>query len=84
MAARERGVIVSWSDREGRGLIRRSEGPDVEFSFSAIHHEPGLYYGLTVGTPVTFLLMNTDAGIQVQDVAVDWQRRSEPPSESCG
>jgi cold shock CspA family protein len=70
MDTREQGRIISWSDREGRGVIRRAKGPDIEFSFSAIRQEPGSYLGLTVGTTVTFLLVNTDTGTQVQDVAV--------------
>ncbi|WP_165975790.1 cold shock domain-containing protein [Actinomadura rubrisoli] len=65
-------MIISWSDREGRGVIQRAEGPDVEFSFTAVHQASGSYLGLTVGLRVTFVLVNTDSGVQAQDVVVGW------------
>jgi cold shock CspA family protein len=68
MAAREPGVIGSWNDREGRGIIRRHQGPDVVFSFSAIRHAAGGYLGLHEGLAVTFTLVETQEGYRAKDV----------------
>ncbi|MFD0851419.1 hypothetical protein ACFQ07_04275 [Actinomadura adrarensis] len=69
MAAREHGVIVSWSDRKGRGQIRRTDGTLITFTSAALRQAPGSYLGMTVGLRVTFVLVDTGAGLRAEDVA---------------
>lgn len=68
MTGREEGLIVSWSGSGGRGMIRRADGSQVVFSFSDIRQGRGSYLGLTEGRRVTFLLVNTEAGLRAREV----------------
>lgn len=69
MADREEGRIVSWSDSAGLGVIRRTDGSEVVFSFADVRQHPGAYVGLSNGLRVSFVVVSTEAGLRARDVA---------------
>ena len=69
MAERESGVVKWFDVKKGYGFIKREEGSDVFVHYSSIQGDD--FRKLEEGQQVSFIVSETDKGLQAQDVAVD-------------
>ena len=69
MSERENGVVKWFDVKKGFGFIKREEGNDVFVHYSSIQGND--FRKLEEGQKVTFVISETDKGLQAQDVAVD-------------
>jgi CspA family cold shock protein len=69
MAERESGVVKWFDVKKGYGFIKREEGSDVFVHYSSIQGDD--FRKLEEGQQVSFVVNETDKGLQAQDVALD-------------
>jgi CspA family cold shock protein len=69
MAARENGVVKWFDVKKGYGFIKREEGSDVFVHYSSIQGDD--FRKLEEGQQVSFVVNETDKGLQAQDVALE-------------
>jgi CspA family cold shock protein len=69
MSERENGVVKWFDVKKGFGFIKRDEGNDVFVHYSSIQGDD--FRKLEEGQKVSFVISETDKGLQAQDVAVD-------------
>jgi len=69
MAERESGVVKWFDVKKGYGFIKREEGSDVFVHYSSIQGDD--FRKLEEGQQVSFIVNETDKGLQAQDVALD-------------
>ena len=69
MAERENGVVKWFDVKKGYGFIKREEGSDVFVHYSSIQGDD--FRKLEEGQQVTFVVSETDKGLQAQDVSVN-------------
>jgi CspA family cold shock protein len=69
MAARENGVVKWFDVKKGYGFIKREEGSDVFVHYSSIQGDD--FRKLEEGQLVSFIVSETDKGLQAQDVALE-------------
>ena len=69
MSERETGVVKWFDVKKGFGFIKRDEGNDVFVHYSSIQGSD--FRKLEEGQKVTFVVSETDKGLQAQDVALD-------------
>jgi CspA family cold shock protein len=69
MAERESGVVKWFDVKKGYGFIKREEGSDVFVHYSSIQGDD--FRKLEEGQQVSFIVSETDKGLQAQDVALD-------------
>jgi len=68
MSERETGVVKWFDVKKGYGFIKREEGNDVFVHYSSIQGDE--FRKLEEGQKVTFIVSETEKGLQAQDVAV--------------
>lgn len=68
MAERESGTVKWFNNTKGYGFITREEGEDIFVHYSSIRGEG--YRSLREGQKVEFEVVNSDKGLQAQDVIV--------------
>jgi len=68
MSERENGVVKWFDVKKGFGFIKREEGNDVFVHYSSIQGDE--FRKLEEGQKVTFIISETEKGLQAQDVAV--------------
>ena len=68
MSERETGVVKWFDVKKGYGFIKREEGNDVFVHYSSIQGDD--FRKLEEGQKVTFIVSETEKGLQAQDVAV--------------
>jgi len=68
MSERETGVVKWFDVKKGYGFIKRDEGNDVFVHYSSIQGDE--FRKLEEGQKVTFIVSETEKGLQAQDVAV--------------
>ena len=68
MSERETGVVKWFDVKKGYGFIKREEGNDVFVHYSSIQGDE--FRKLEEGQKVTFVVSETEKGLQAQDVAV--------------
>jgi CspA family cold shock protein len=69
MSERETGVVKWFDVKKGFGFIKRDEGNDVFVHYSSIQGDE--FRKLEEGQKVSFVVSETDKGLQAQEVAVD-------------
>ena len=69
MSERETGVVKWFDVKKGFGFIKREEGNDVFVHYSSIQGDD--FRKLEEGQKVTFIVSETEKGLQAQEVAVD-------------
>ncbi len=69
MSDRENGVVKWFDIKKGYGFIKREEGNDVFVHYSSIRGDE--FRKLEEGQQVTFVVSETDKGLQAQDVALE-------------
>lgn len=69
MAERENGVVKWFDVKKGYGFIKREEGSDVFVHYSSIQGDD--FRKLEEGQQVSFIVSETDKGLQAQDVALE-------------
>ena len=69
MSERETGVVKWFDVKKGYGFINRDEGNDVFVHYSSIHGDD--FKKLEEGQKVTFVVSETDKGLQAQDVTLE-------------
>jgi len=69
MAARENGVVKWFDVKKGYGFIKREEGSDVFVHYSSIQGDD--FRKLEEGQQVSFVVNETDKGLQAQDVSLE-------------
>jgi len=69
MAARENGVVKWFDVKKGYGFIKREEGSDVFVHYSSIQGDD--FRKLEEGQLVSFIVSETDKGLQAQDVSLE-------------
>lgn len=69
MSERETGVVKWFDVKKGFGFIKREEGNDVFVHYSSIQGDE--FRKLEEGQKVTFVISETEKGLQAQDVAPD-------------
>jgi len=68
MSERETGVVKWFDVKKGYGFIKREEGNDVFVHYSSIQGDE--FRKLEEGQKVTFIVSETEKGLQAQDVTV--------------
>lgn len=68
MSERESGTVKWFDIKKGFGFIKREEGNDVFVHYSSILGDE--FRKLEEGQQVTFVVSETDKGLQAQDVTV--------------
>ena len=69
MSERETGVVKWFDVKKGYGFIKRDEGNDVFVHYSSIQGDD--FRKLEEGQKVTFVVSETDKGLQAQDVTLE-------------
>jgi CspA family cold shock protein len=69
MAERENGVVKWFDVKKGYGFIKREEGSDVFVHYSSIQGDE--FRKLEEGQQVSFIVSETDKGLQAQDVSLE-------------
>jgi CspA family cold shock protein len=69
MAERENGVVKWFDVKKGFGFIKREEGSDVFVHYSSIQGDD--FRKLEEGQQVSFIVSETDKGLQAQDVSLE-------------
>ena len=69
MAERENGVVKWFDVKKGFGFITREEGSDVFVHYSSIQGDD--FKKLEEGQKVSFVVNETDKGLQAQDVTLE-------------
>lgn len=69
MAERENGVVKWFDVKKGYGFIKREEGSDVFVHYSSIQGDD--FRKLEEGQQVTFVVSETDKGLQAQEVSME-------------
>jgi len=69
MSERETGVVKWFDIKKGFGFIMREVGNDVFVHYSSIQGDE--FRKLEEGQKVTFVVSETDKGLQAQEVALD-------------
>jgi CspA family cold shock protein len=69
MSERETGVVKWFDVKKGYGFIKRDEGNDVFVHYSSIQGDD--FKKLEEGQKVTFVVSETDKGLQAQEVTLD-------------
>jgi len=69
MAERENGVVKWFDVKKGFGFITREEGSDVFVHYSSIQGDD--FKKLEEGQKVSFVVSETDKGLQAQDVTLE-------------
>ena len=69
MAERESGVVKWFDVKKGYGFIKREEGSDVFVHYSSIQGDD--FRKLEEGQQVSFVVSETDKGLQAQDVSLE-------------
>jgi CspA family cold shock protein len=69
MAERENGVVKWFDVKKGFGFITREEGSDVFVHYSSIQGDD--FRKLEEGQKVSFVVSETDKGLQAQDVTLE-------------
>ena len=69
MAERENGVVKWFDVKKGFGFITRDEGSDVFVHYSSIQGDD--FRKLEEGQKVSFVVSETDKGLQAQDVTLE-------------
>jgi CspA family cold shock protein len=69
MAERENGVVKWFDVKKGYGFIKREEGSDVFVHYSSIQGDD--FRKLEEGQQVSFVVSETDKGLQAQDVTME-------------
>ena len=69
MAERENGVVKWFDVKKGYGFIKREEGSDVFVHYSSIQGDE--FRKLEEGQTVSFIVSETDKGLQAQDVSLE-------------
>ena len=69
MAERESGVVKWFDVKKGYGFIKREEGSDVFVHYSSIQGDD--FRKLEEGQQVSFIVSETDKGLQAQDVSLE-------------
>jgi CspA family cold shock protein len=69
MAERENGVVKWFDVKKGYGFIKREEGSDVFVHYSSIQGDE--FRKLEEGQTVSFIVSETDKGLQAQDVSFE-------------
>ena len=69
MAERENGVVKWFDVKKGYGFIKREEGSDVFVHYSSIQGDD--FRKLEEGQQVSFIVSETDKGLQAQEVALE-------------
>jgi len=69
MAERENGVVKWFDVKKGYGFIKREEGSDVFVHYSSIQGDD--FRKLEEGQQVSFVVSETDKGLQAQDVTLE-------------
>jgi CspA family cold shock protein len=69
MAERENGVVKWFDVKKGYGFIKREEGSDVFVHYSSIQGDD--FRKLEEGQQVSFIVSETEKGLQAQDVALE-------------
>jgi CspA family cold shock protein len=68
MAERENGVVKWFDVKKGYGFIKREEGSDVFVHYSSIQGDD--FRKLEEGQQVSFIVSETDKGLQAQEVSL--------------
>ena len=69
MAERENGVVKWFDVKKGFGFIKREEGSDVFVHYSSIQGDD--FRKLEEGQQVSFIVSETDKGLQAQEVSFE-------------
>ena len=69
MAERENGVVKWFDVKKGFGFIKREEGSDVFVHYSSIQGDD--FRKLEEGQQVSFVVSETDKGLQAQEVTLE-------------
>ena len=69
MSERETGVVKWFDVKKGYGFIKRDEGNDVFVHYSSIQGDD--FRKLEEGQKVTFVVSETDKGLQAQEVTLE-------------
>jgi CspA family cold shock protein len=69
MAERESGVVKWFDVKKGYGFIKREEGSDVFVHYSSIQGDD--FRKLEEGQQVSFVVSETDKGLQAQEVSLE-------------
>jgi CspA family cold shock protein len=69
MAERENGVVKWFDVKKGFGFITRNEGSDVFVHYSSIQGDD--FKKLEEGQQVSFVVSETDKGLQAQEVTLE-------------
>ncbi|MEE9119239.1 MAG: cold shock domain-containing protein [Calditrichia bacterium] len=69
MAERENGVVKWFDVKKGFGFIKREEGSDVFVHYSSIQGDD--FRKLEEGQQVSFIVSETDKGLQAQEVSLE-------------
>ena len=69
MSERETGVVKWFDVKKGYGFIKRDEGNDVFVHYSSIQGDD--FKKLEEGQKVTFVVSETDKGLQAQEVTLE-------------
>ncbi len=69
MADRERGKVKWFNNTKGFGFIVREQGGEIFVHYSAIKSEG--YKSLEEGQDVSFTVVESDKGLQAQDVMAE-------------
>jgi CspA family cold shock protein len=69
MAERENGVVKWFDVKKGYGFIKREEGSDVFVHYSSIQGDD--FRKLEEGQQVSFIVSETDKGLQAQEVSLE-------------
>jgi len=69
MAERENGVVKWFDVKKGFGFIKREEGSDVFVHYSSIQGDD--FKKLEEGQQVSFVVNETDKGLQAQEVSLE-------------
>lgn len=69
MAERENGVVKWFDVKKGYGFIKREEGSDIFVHYSSIQGDD--FRKLEEGQQVSFIVSETDKGLQAQEVSLE-------------
>jgi CspA family cold shock protein len=69
MSERETGVVKWFDVKKGYGFIKRDEGNDVFVHYSSMQGDD--FKKLEEGQKVTFVVSETDKGLQAQEVTLE-------------
>ena len=69
MAERENGVVKWFDVKKGYSFIKREEGSDVFVHYSSIQGDE--FIKLEEGQQVSFIVSETDKGLQAQEVSLE-------------